>query len=361
MDPLVSVIVPVYNVEKYIDKCLSSISKQRYSNLEIILVNDGSTDTSELKCQKWAKMDSRIKVLSKANGGVSSARNFGIDSSTGQYLFFVDSDDWLPTNAIDTLVSKVKDTNIDFIFGQAEGIGVFRKEYYGVNQNIVASKDDETVFAEYTQILRTALGPWAKLYDSEIIKNNNLFFPEGVLYGEDRIFIWTYLKYCSKVACTSDVVYYYSQLNLTRACGKYYPNANKWLKMAADLYCDLFRDVNQLNYQMIYNVIMQQCRACCEHYYKYTNGTEQEVIQKIDETIQLFQCTIDRIDLKRTLSTHNTISVEDKRFARYVVSGDSNGIYSLFAKTIPKESGALKIELRNIFVKVKRCFIYKML
>ena len=95
MDDLISVIVPVYNVEEYLDRCIESIVNQTYKNLEILLIDDGSTDNSYNICDKWAKKDNRIKVVHKENGGVSSARNVGLDVATGDYIGFVDSDDYI--------------------------------------------------------------------------------------------------------------------------------------------------------------------------------------------------------------------------------------------------------------------------
>src|SRR5690625_1510219 len=102
--PLISVIVPVYNVERFIEKCLYSIVNQTYNNLEIILVNDGSTDLSGEKCEEYAKGDSRIKVFHKANGGQSSARNLGLSIAKGDYIGFVDSDDFIELKMYETLI-----------------------------------------------------------------------------------------------------------------------------------------------------------------------------------------------------------------------------------------------------------------
>ena len=96
--PLVSVIIPIYNVEKYLDRCLKTIVGQTYNNLEIILIDDGSPDSCPQKCDGWAKKDSRIKVIHKKNGGVSSARNRGLDVATGEYISFIDPDDIIHPN-----------------------------------------------------------------------------------------------------------------------------------------------------------------------------------------------------------------------------------------------------------------------
>ena len=103
---LVSVIVPIYNVEKYLEKCIESIVNQTYKNLEIILVDDGSPDNCPAICDEWAQKDSRIKVIHKKNGGLSSARNAGLEVSNGEYISFVDSDDWLDENTFEEVYNN---------------------------------------------------------------------------------------------------------------------------------------------------------------------------------------------------------------------------------------------------------------
>lgn len=103
MNELISVVIPIYNVENYIDKCIETVIKQTYKNIEIILVDDGSTDNSGYKCEEWKKKDNRIVVLHKENGGLSSARNAGIDVAKGKYISFIDSDDYVDYSMIEIL------------------------------------------------------------------------------------------------------------------------------------------------------------------------------------------------------------------------------------------------------------------
>ena len=111
-EPLVSVIVPVYKVEDYLDKCVESIVKQTYKNLEIILVDDGSPDNCPSMCDSWAQKDSRIKVIHKENGGVSSARNSALDTAAGDYICFVDSDDFIEPNAVGYMLENIGDADV---------------------------------------------------------------------------------------------------------------------------------------------------------------------------------------------------------------------------------------------------------
>ena len=115
MQPLISVIVPIYNVEKYLDRCVGSIINQTYKNLEIILVDDGSPDNCPQMCDDYAKKDSRIKVVHKENGGLSDARNAGMKVATGEYVSFIDSDDYISLDFYETLLETIVDNDSDIV------------------------------------------------------------------------------------------------------------------------------------------------------------------------------------------------------------------------------------------------------
>ena len=119
-NPLVSIIVPVYNVEEYLEECVNSIISQTYTNIEIILVDDGSTDNSGELCDKYSLRDNRIEVIHKVNGGISDARNVGAKSAKGKYIYFIDSDDYIVSEAIDELVSVALRDNSDIVFFDAK-------------------------------------------------------------------------------------------------------------------------------------------------------------------------------------------------------------------------------------------------
>ena len=112
----VSVVIPVYNVEKYLRECVDSVLIQSYTDLEIILVDDGATDSSGKICDEYVATDKRVKVIHKENGGLSSARNIGLDSSTGQYVYFLDSDDYIEPNTIKVLINTIRESEADFVF-----------------------------------------------------------------------------------------------------------------------------------------------------------------------------------------------------------------------------------------------------
>ncbi len=207
----ISIIVPIYNVEKYLEECIKSIQNQTYENLEIILVNDGSTDESGRIAEKYAVEDSRIKVLHKTNGGLSDARNFGMDSATGDYIMFVDSDDLLTPNACETLERKITEELADYVIGNyincyEDGTlwenPIFNTEKY---KNF---KLDIKDYADSFYIMNSSA--CNKIFDVKFIKELNLKFEVG-LPAEDAIFTTYCFIKSKKVYYISDVIYIYRQ------------------------------------------------------------------------------------------------------------------------------------------------------
>lgn len=194
--PLVSVIVPVYNVEEYLEKCLKSILQQTYKNIEIVLVDDCSTDNSLSIMKRYQKNDKRIKIFSnKVNKGVSVTRNTGIDKSSGEYIFFIDPDDWVSPNLVDTVMSKFKETNLPTIwfkpnqwFENEQVLTPFWNKYL-VKQPEGYLSIDNTNFFIYSQY------PWKVAYKSSIIKENDIKFPEGIIYEDMLFYTKIYTKY----------------------------------------------------------------------------------------------------------------------------------------------------------------------
>lgn len=209
----ISVIIPVYNVEKYLRECLDSIMNQTYKNLEIICIDDGSPDNSINILIEYSNRDNRIFIKKQKNMGLSEARNTGIKISTGKYLVFVDSDDWLPLNAIELLYEKIKKENSDIVIGGRITITDFKKENF-----IPTGKDISFTFEKYLEYSMEKnefrAVAWGKLYKKEIIEKNNLEFPKGLLY-EDLLFVFKYLYYSEKISILSKEIYYYRNNNLS--------------------------------------------------------------------------------------------------------------------------------------------------
>lgn len=177
----VSVIVPVYNVECYMDKCIESLLNQSYANLEIILIDDGSTDNSGRKCDAWGSRDPRIIALHKENGGLSDARNYGIEHSTGQYIVCVDSDDYVDTDYVEYLYSLVCKYNTKMSICQHRVIcnGTTKYEFGQIGDEVISSKlCIERML--YHDIIDTSA--WAKMYDRSLF--NEITYPYGKLFED---------------------------------------------------------------------------------------------------------------------------------------------------------------------------------
>ncbi|MDD6264985.1 MAG: glycosyltransferase family 2 protein [Clostridia bacterium] len=191
MNPLVSIIVPIYKVEEYLDECVESIVNQTYSDIEIILVDDGSPDKCPRLCDEWAKKDDRIKVIHKENGGVSSARNAGINIAKGEWIWFVDSDDSVEKDALEELSEYFNAA--DLIAFNAKIDKLYTK--------------DEKFFDSYYFRYQFGFEPWNKLYKKSIIVDNDLRFDTEETVGEDLLFNITYYQYADKYKFSTSKYY----------------------------------------------------------------------------------------------------------------------------------------------------------
>ncbi len=188
MNPLISVIVPVYNVEKYLDRCVESIVNQTYKNLEIILVDDGSPDNSGALCDEWAKKDTRIRVFHKENGGLSDARNAGTDYAEGDFITFVDSDDYILPQYVECLYNNLIATNsdvscCDFKEIYDEGLNTtFENTSESYDIKIISGRDACFKLSDYSVSVYYVITP-CKLYKSNLIKLHK--FPKGLLHEDE--------------------------------------------------------------------------------------------------------------------------------------------------------------------------------
>jgi glycosyltransferase involved in cell wall biosynthesis len=206
MNELISIIVPIYNTECFIRKCIDSIINQTYKNFELILVNDGSTDNSGLICDEYAKKDNRIKVFYKQNGGVSSARNLGLRNCIGKWVTFIDSDDFISLNYLTNLLSNIS----------GEQIVLSGYKSYNKSGRLIMQSEYKTVsFSVSTKqiyLLDSLLlygTPWGKLFRNEIIQANHIRFDERLSLHEDHLFFFTYLQYTKKIGVKNDRDYFY--------------------------------------------------------------------------------------------------------------------------------------------------------
>lgn len=210
MDELISVIVPIYNVEKQLKRCINSIINQTYKNIQILLIDDGSKDSSGKICDDFSKYDTRIIVLHQDNTGVSATRNKGIELAEGRYICFIDSDDYIEKNYIEELHQLMKDEKID--------LGICDLNYKYTNKedcwSTVGKKTinlknvSEEIFLELNEKY-LLYGPYNKIFKSSIIKKQKIRFIKEMSYGEDLIFNLSYLQYVKMIKTTNQTRYNY--------------------------------------------------------------------------------------------------------------------------------------------------------
>lgn len=213
----VSVIVPIYNVEKYIGKCILSIIEQTYKNLEIILVDDGSLDDSGNIADEYATRDNRIKVLHKTNAGVSAARNSGLDAATGDFVCFSDGDDYVMPNYVEHLLKLCLTYHADVAY-TVDMYTTFHNEHIANNQVKVITPEDAT---ENILCYKVPIGVYSKLFNREFLVKNNIRFLEDVYIGEGFNFNTACFQRANKVVMSNERIYFYRRDNEASAMTKF--------------------------------------------------------------------------------------------------------------------------------------------
>ena len=219
--PEVSIIVPVYNAEKYLHRCIDSILAQTFTDFELILIDDGSTDTSGEICDKYAKNNSRIRVMHQKNAGASSARNKGIEESVGKYLLFCDSDDFVHPQWCQILY--------DLAENNPDSLCVCNLLRTDSEIETYPIKETNCIYdITYFELYKIGLSGFAfnKIFNAKKIKDNKIYFPLGIPIGEDAIFVSGYIHEQAPIVFCEDILYYYNQNN-DSAMHKYY---SKWME-----------------------------------------------------------------------------------------------------------------------------------
>ena len=218
MAALISVIVPIYNTEKYLRRCLDSILKQTYHNMEIILVDDGSTDNSLQVCNLYASIDERIQVIHKENGGQSSARNVGLNVCKGEYISFIDSDDWIELDMYSTLVNLLEQYNVDLaVSGRYDAYENSNQKSIGKNLGISG------VFDAIDLLPQMAIGQLSDFSVCDKLHRRSLWenirFPEGEIYEDFAVMYKVLLSASSVVLCDKPLYNYFHRSNSTVTSG----------------------------------------------------------------------------------------------------------------------------------------------
>lgn len=204
--PDISIIVPVYNSGKWLNRCIDSILAQTYADFEVLLINDGSTDNSPAICDEYAARDSRIRVFHKPNSGVSASRNLGISNSNGEFITFVDSDDWIDAEYLECLHDNI--AGADLSICDFEVLGTTERWRQKVQPGFVSS-DNFVDFIMKTYPFCYLTAPWIKLFRKSIIDSHNILFNESLDTFEDTVFVLDYLRYVTNISCSDRKLYKY--------------------------------------------------------------------------------------------------------------------------------------------------------
>lgn len=258
--PQVSIIVPVYNVENYIERCLNSLVNQTFKDIEIITINDGSTDKSLELLNKYAKEDIRISVIDLGDEGVSYCRNLGIEKANGKYIMFVDSDDWIDSSMVEVLYKKAEENKLDLVMCSyiREFKDHSKEKIFNLPQEIIY-KDNEVK----NELLRKLVGPikeelsnpemldalgtvWGKLYRADILKENKIKFVDLKEIGsaEDTLFNIFTFNYLKKLMFLNKPMYHYWRDNLKSVTSQYNPKLKEQRKVFFKYISDFIRENN---------------------------------------------------------------------------------------------------------------------
>lgn len=240
MEKKVSVILPIYNVEEFLPKSIESVMDQTYRNLEIVLVDDGSTDSCPKICDDYARKDKRIKVIHKKNGGLSSARNAGIDMASGEFIYFLDSDDYIETNLVEMCVSVIQTTMCDVVVFnhviESESKEEIGKTHFSQQQIITDTIDKKMKYVSNI-LLKYQVGwnAWNRFYKADIIRDNKLYYPDNnVIFAEDQAFALLIALYQKKMVVVEDVLYHYLQRETSIMGKNKKPPLSKFVKLCLD-------------------------------------------------------------------------------------------------------------------------------
>lgn len=303
--PIVSVIVPVYNAEKYIERCVDSIMGQTFKDIELLLIDDGSIDKSGILCDDIALKDKRIKVIHQENGGVSVARNRGIECSKGEWLIFVDADDWIEISMIERMLAMVEDQKGDI------GICSFYFEYKD-NTKLCTIPNKQTTIKE---LLKEAMqlegideilcSPCNKIYKKDIIEKNQIRFESDIKFGEDFIFNTRYFVHTTRIIIENTPLYHYDCSIEDSGVKKNYSNFDKYIKA---MWCALDtlqnnvgiykQDTQDFIYEFIgsrwsyaTNICIESHITCAEKVvtlYKWFTTVDNEMLQYMSQKTDSF-------------------------------------------------------------------------
>lgn len=270
----VSIIIAVYNSSNYLKKCLDSLTSQTLTDIEIITVNDGSTDNSKEIIEEYAIKDSRIKLLNKKNGGQSSARNLGLSKAIGEYVTFIDSDDYVSPKLCELSYQSAKENNSDIVI----------YDYYitnGENKKSVKFTCENKLDVTYKEYLFADVCPWNKLYRREFLLENDFKFPEKIIY-EDYASTPTLIKYHPHISYLDRNLVYYVQSNTSTMRGKEYKTKYEDIFVASNILYNSLKD-SEYQAELEYLITNHLLYYGSLNFYKYE---KYELIDNISDFIK---------------------------------------------------------------------------
>lgn len=297
---LISIIIPAYNSEKYLENCLKSVARQSYTNFEVIVVNDGSKDKTLDICLTFAENDSRFVIVNKKNEGVSKARNTGIEKAKGDWITFIDSDDTVEIDYLQGLIEHIDD-DVDFVF---QGVKRFTDDNIFISKTdiineTVKSSSFEKLFNTHQLSLRGT--PHSKLYKTKIIQDNNLKFNPTITYNEDMIFILEYVLHCKGNIVFSENInynYYIHSGSITNSLltpEEYWKPFSYFKSLIKN---DFKIDYKDPKFSVLYNNFKTQLHMFMNAVFVHYPGNEKRFLQLLDrEDWQIYR----QISKKSTL------------------------------------------------------------
>lgn len=308
---MISVIIPVYNVQNYIKKCLESIINQTYKNLEIIIVNDGSTDNSLKICEEYAQKDNRIRIFNKENGGVSSARNFGLKNANGKYIGFIDSDDVVNLNMYEVLHNAMTNSNVDLCVCNQHANKIVSQ------RDLISALINEEKGAINTQSVR---GVVFYLYKRNIINKNNIHFNTEIKIGEDMLFNINYLLFVENIQLVEQKLYSYevrSGSAMTSYNSNYFLNYIILQNNIVSLLNNSLIDSKKLEIMFVKHFI-----TCISNEFKQDNPQKKQ----IKNTLKKFLNSKEIIEIRDSLN----IGLYEKKFMIDILCIKYNNYFVLY-------------------------------
>lgn len=330
----VSVIIPVYNVEKYLAECLDSIVNQTLKDIEIICINDGSPDNSLEILREYEKKDNRITVIDQENGGHAVATNRGIDLATGECLFSMDSDDILELNALELSYNRLKEKDVDFVMFKAINYDDSTDRYYETevySMNKIYQKVGDNVF-NYKDIgelmFEASVTPWSKLYKREFIMENNIRYPEGLIF-EDNVFFYNALLTAKRICFLNEFLFirrWYATSSTTNGDLRFLDSLS-----VSNLVIDVFKDNDELdNYKT--NLFNNKISLNFMRYNKIKTEFKEKYFEEMKKD---FSKLLDDEDYFKEF--FESLSYRNKKIFEHVVISEDSSSFQELRKAYDKQ------------------------